>query len=106
LHILHLVLHFIIPAIIAKLAFAKHWRISYLVMMSTMLVDLDHLLANPLYALNRCSIGFHPLHEPIAIAVYGILCFVPKLRLVGIGLIIHMSLDSADCFMTNGVWYV
>lgn len=69
-------------------------------MMSTMLVDLDHLLANPIYDPNRCSIGFHPLHNPIAIAIYAILCFVPKLRLVGIGLIIHMSLDLADCFMT------
>ena len=106
MQILHLVFHFIIPAIVAKLAFAKHWHISYLVMMSTMLVDLDHLLADPMYDPNRCSIGFHPLHEPIAIAVYGILCFVPKLRLVGIGLIIHMSLDSVDCFMTNGVWYL
>ena len=75
-------------------------------MMSTMLVDLDHLLSNPIYDSNRCSIGYHPLHEPIAIAVYGILCGFPKLRLLGIGLIIHMGLDSADCFMTNGVWYL
>ncbi len=75
-------------------------------MMSTMLVDLDHLLASPIYDPSRCSIGFHPLHEPLAIVVYGILCFVPRLQLIGIGLIIHMSLDSVDCFMTTDVWYV
>jgi hypothetical protein len=75
-------------------------------MISTMLVDLDHLLASPIYDPNRCSIGFHLLHDPIAIALYGILCFVPKVRLIGIGLIIHMSLDSADCFMTSGVWFL
>ncbi len=71
-----------------------------------MLVDLDHLFADQIYDPTRCSVGFHPLHEPIAIAVYGIWCFILKLRLVGLGLLIHMSLDSIDCFMTNGVWYV
>ncbi len=77
-----------------------------MVMMSTMLVDLDHLLASPIYDPNRCSIGFHLLHDPIAIVLYGTLCFVPKLQLIGIGLIIHMSLDSVDCFITNGVFFV
>jgi len=75
-------------------------------MMSTMFVDLDHLLADPIYDPNRCSVGFHPLHNPIAIAMYGILCFAKKLRLIGIGLLIHMILDSINCFISNGVWYV
>ena len=75
-------------------------------MISMMLVDLDHLLAEPVYDPNRCSIGFHPLHELIPILVYCGFCFIKKLRYVGIGLVIHMVLDSIDCLVTNGVWYV
>ena len=62
-----------------------------------MLVDLDHLLATPICSPARCSIGFHPLHQPWLIAVYVALCFVPKTRLVGLGLSIHMALDAIDC---------
>jgi len=75
-------------------------------MMATMLVDLDHLLAAPIYDAGRCSIGFHPLHTLLPIIVYGVLCLVPKLRYVGIGLVIHMALDSIDCQLTSGVWIV
>lgn len=65
-----------------------------------MLVDIDHLLANPIYDPTRCSIGFHPLHSFIAIMIYFMLCFIPKyqyLRILALGLIIHMALDSIDC---------
>ena len=41
------------------------------------LIDIDHLLADPIYAPGRCSIGFHPLHTAPAIAVYGALA-VPR----------------------------
>jgi hypothetical protein len=36
----------------------------------TIIVDLDHLLADPIYDPNRCSIGFHPLHSYPAIVIY------------------------------------
>ena len=75
-------------------------------MAATIIVDVDHLLATLIYDPNRCSIGFHPLHEFIPIAAYFGLCFVKPLRYVGIGLVIHMALDSIDCMMTNGVWFV
>ena len=75
-------------------------------MISTMLVDLDHLLADPTYDPNRCSIGFHPLHEFIPIVFYGVIIFIKPLRFVGIGLIIHMALDSINCMTSNGIWYV
>lgn len=68
-------------------------------MIATMLVDLDHLLANPIYDPNRCSIGFHPLHSYIAIGIYLALLFIPRLRLIGVGLVIHMALDYTDCFI-------
>lgn len=71
-----------------------------------MLVDIDHLLATPIYDPTRCSIGFHPLHGFVPITLYVLLCLYPKTRVVGIGLIIHMALDSIDCSITNGVWYI
>lgn len=102
---LHIAFHFIVPAIIVALFFRKHWKIAYLILISTMLVDLDHLLATPLYDPLRCSINFHPLHHFIAIFCYFGLLFLPKTRLIGLGLLIHMGLDSIDCQVTNGIWF-
>ena len=100
----HLFLHFAVPAAVVSLLYRHRWQSAYLLMMATMMVDLDHLLANPIYDASRCSIGFHPLHQPWFISLYVILCFIPKTRIVGVGLIIHMILDSVDCQTTNGVW--
>ncbi len=74
-------------------------------MMLTMMVDLDHLLATPIYDASRCSIGFHPLHQFFPIGLYLLACFYPKTRYIGIGLVIHMALDSIDCQITNGIWF-
>ncbi len=95
--ILHIILHFIVPLAVARVAFARRWKTAWLVMVLTMAVDLDHLLSNPIYDPSRCSIGFHPLHTFPAITVYLILSAIPKTRLVGVGLIIHMALDGIDC---------
>lgn len=73
-------------------------------MMATMLVDLDHLLASPIYDPLRCSIGFHPLHSLLLIAVYCALCLYSKTRLIGLGLLLHMLLDSMDCYSNIGRW--
>ena len=67
-------------------------------MSATMLVDLDHLLANPIYDPNRCSIGFHPLHTTFPVIVYVLLTLFSKTRLLGLGLVIHMALDYIDCY--------
>ncbi len=64
----------------------------------TMIVDLDHLLANPIYDPNRCSINFHPLHSYPAILLYIIMAAFPKSRLIGLGLLLHMGVDLTDCF--------
>ena len=100
----HLVLHFVVPALVTGLFYRKIWKTAYLLLIVTMLVDIDHLFANPIYDPNRCSIGFHPLHELWFIVLYIALCFVPNTRLVGLGLSIHMVLDAIDCQVTNGVW--
>ena len=49
-------------------------------MIATMLVDIDHLLATPIYDPLRCSIGYHPLHQLLPIAGYFIAVFVKKLQ--------------------------
>ena len=102
---LHIVAHFMIPALITGIFFRQHWKRAYLLMMLTMLVDLDHLLASPIYDSMRCSIGFHPLHGLIPILIYIGFSIFPKTRIIGIGLLIHMILDSLDCQLTNGIWF-
>ncbi len=102
----HLALHFVVPAFATGVFFRSSWQKAYLLMMATMVVDVDHLLADPVYDPGRCSIGFHPLHEPLLFPLYLVLCFFPTTRFIGIGLCIHMALDSIDCQVTNGVWMV
>lgn len=103
---IHIALHFLLPALVAAVFFRRDWRRAFLVMSATMLVDIDHLLASPVYDPGRCSIGFHPLHGLLPITVYLALCFAPRLRYVGIGLVVHMALDSLTCQLNNGVWFV
>ena len=95
--IIHILLHILIPGAIARIAFPRHWQIVWLVMTITLVVDLDHMLALPVYDPYRCSLGFHPLHSAAAIGVYAATVFIPKLRLVAIGLLVHMLLDWSDC---------
>lgn len=78
------------------------FRRAWFVLVATMLVDLDHLLASPLYDPNRCSIGTHPLHTTVPIVLYVILTLFPATRLVGLGLVIHMALDAIDCAAMRG----
>ena len=66
-------------------------------MLSAMVIDLDHLLASPMYDPGRCSIGFHALHRPLPIAAYFLLAALPRTRWLGIGLLIHIALDAIDC---------
>lgn len=59
----HLALHVAVPGVIAWLGFRSRCLRAWLIMVATMLVDLDHLLAEPVYDPGRCGIGFHPLHS-------------------------------------------
>ena len=99
---IHYSLHFIFPLLIAFVFFRKDWKKVYLIMLLTMIVDLDHLIANPIYQADRCSINFHPLHTYYAIAAYIILIFFRKpLNIIGIGLLLHMLTDFIDCLLQN-----
>ncbi len=70
-------------------------------MLLTMLVDLDHLQAQPMFDACRCSIGFHPLHSYPAIALYVALLIYPKSRVIAIGLLLHMATDGIDCLFST-----
>ena len=64
-----------------------------------LLIDLDHLLADPVFDPNRCSIGFHPLHSYLALGIYTALLFPKQTRIFGIALVIHILADSVDCWL-------
>jgi len=91
-------MHFVVPGIIAYFLFKENWKKVWIIFILTMLVDLDHLLASPLFDSNRCSINFHPLHSYYAIAAYTILLIPSKTRIIAIGLLFHMLTDYIDCF--------
>ena len=98
--VVHYSLHLIFPAAIAYVLYKEQWRKVYLIFLLTMLVDLDHLFANPIFQADRCSIGFHPLHSYYAIAVY-LLMLIPKniIRIIAIGLLFHILTDLIDCLI-------
>lgn len=97
--LLHLLLHAGVPVATARLFWPKDWKRAALWMLAGWAIDLDHLLADPVYAPGRCSLGFHPLHTWPAIAVYAGLAVPRKTRWFGIGLLIHIALDGIDCLM-------
>lgn len=99
--IVHYSLHFLVPGLIAYTLWNSKWKQAWLIMIATMLVDLDHLLAQPVFAADRCSIGFHFLHSFPAMAVYAIMLFFPKLRIIAVGLLFHMLTDQIDCWLMN-----
>jgi len=98
---LHIAIHLLVPALVAIWIFPENKYRVFLILASTLLVDLDHLLASPIYDPSRCSIGFHPLHSHIAIGCYGLMLLHKKSRLVGLGLMIHMLLDVSECIVMD-----
>ena len=97
--IIHYSFHFIVPLLIAFLFFKENWKKVYLIFIATMFIDIDHLLASPIFDPERCSINFHPLHSYIAIAIYFLMVFWKKSRILGIGLLLHILADAIDCFL-------
>ena len=95
--LIHYGFHFLVPGLIAWFFFKSHWKKAWLIMLCTMLVDLDHLLATPIFDANRCGIGFHLLHSQYAILLYIVMLFHKKTRIVAIGLLWHMVTDNQDC---------
>jgi hypothetical protein len=96
---IHYSLHFIIPLLFSLYFFKGKWKKIYLIFLLSMIVDLDHLLANPIFSEGRCSINYHPLHSYIAIAFYFVGLFFKKTRILSAALLFHMLTDYIDCFL-------
>ncbi len=96
---IHYGIHFIVPIAVGILFFKENSRRAILILLSAIIIDVDHLLANPIFDPNRCSIDFHPLHSYWAIGFYVTLLFFKKSRIFGIALLLHILADLADCFL-------
>ena len=97
--VLHYGIHLLLPVIIGVLAYPGQRLKAVLILLSGLLIDLDHLLADPVFDPNRCSIGFHPLHSYLAIGIYAALLIPSRTRIFGIALMIHILADSVDCLL-------
>jgi hypothetical protein len=95
--VIHYGSHLFLPLIVALVLFQSNWKIAYLIMLTGLWIDVDHLLANPIFDPNRCSINYHPLHSYLAIFIYITLTIYKKTRLLGLGLVIHIIADTFDC---------
>ncbi|WP_345276965.1 DUF6122 family protein [Litoribaculum gwangyangense] len=89
--------HVFLPLIMALIWYYNNWKMAFLIMLAGILIDLDHLLATPIFDPNRCSIGFHPLHSSFAILFYVFLLVPKKSRPVALGLVSHIIADLVDC---------
>ena len=100
-HIIHYSFHLLVPFVLAKLFWKGNWWKAGLIMVGTIVIDLDHLLADPIFDPGRCGIGFHPLHTLWAGIAYGGLLAVPswKIRAVAIGCLWHLCTDAIDCLL-------
>ena len=95
--IAHYGCHIFLPLFVALVFFKSKWKLAFLIMISGILIDLDHLLANPIFDPNRCSINFHPLHSYWALVLYLVLIIPKNTRIIGLGLVIHLIADMVDC---------
>ncbi len=96
---LHYGIHFLLPIAIGFLFFKENRMRVILILLAAIMIDLDHLLATPVFDPQRCSINFHPLHTYWAMLIYGLFLFIKPLRIVGLGLLIHLLADWIDCLM-------
>lgn len=96
---IHYGFHFIVPIFIAYIFYNKQWKKVYFILIAGIFIDLDHILASPIFDPNRCSITFHPLHSYYAIGLYSILFFFKKTRVIGLALLLHILADTIDCFL-------
>jgi len=102
-HLVHYSLHLIAPLGLAYVFSRAEWRKNYFLMLLTMLVDIDHLWATPIFDPSRCSIGFHTFHTFYFFLCYLVLIIPKKTRWVGIGLSLHMCTDALDCWWAGNL---
>jgi hypothetical protein len=97
----HYFLHLVFPVVIAIIFFKNNWKKAYFIMLATMVVDLDHLFANPIFDPDRNSIGFHLLHTYPMIMLYflGSIFLRGNFKIISVGLFFHMIVDFQDYYL-------
>jgi hypothetical protein len=100
-HLIHYGFHLALPFVFGRLLFRDVWWKAGLLMLGTMVIDVDHLLADPVFDPARCGIGLHALHTPWAGIAYAALLAVRswKARAAGVGCLLHLGTDALDCFL-------
>lgn len=91
------------PFAFGWLLWRDNWMAAGAVIAAANLIDLDHLLADPIFDPDRCSIGFHLLHGWEAAVAYLLMLGVPKwwVRALGVGALWHLAVDWGDCAMQS-----
>jgi hypothetical protein len=100
-HTAHYGLHLLVPFLLGRLFWQDNWWKAGLIIVATMVIDLDHLAADPIYDPGRCSLGFHPLHTLWAAVFYTGMLALPawKWRAVAVGCLWHLGTDAIDCLL-------
>lgn len=99
--ILHYGGHWLVPFALGWLFWRHKWLRAGMVNATANLIDLDHLLADPTFDPNRCSIGFHLLHGWEAALLFLAMLAIPRwwARAFGVGALWHLAVDYGDCVM-------
>ena len=95
--------HFLAPFLVTALIWRSEWKRAGAAMVAANLIDLDHLLASPIFDPDRCSIGFHLLHGWEAAIAYLLMLAIPRwwVRALGLGALWHLAIDWGDCLMQH-----
>lgn len=98
--LIHYGIHLLVPIAIGLGVKTKKLQTS-IILLSGIVIDIDHLWANPIFDPDRCSIAFHPLHGYWAIGFYILLLSNRKTRLWGAAFLIHILADTTDCLLIS-----
>ncbi|AOS98386.1 hypothetical protein AUP74_03019 [Microbulbifer aggregans] len=92
-------LHLAAPIAVAWFFFRSQWKRAALIMVAANLVALDRVFFAAAETPTNCAINAYPLHTMLPISLYGAMMFLPWLpvRLLGIGLVLHMLVDALGC---------
>ena len=90
----HIPFHFILPFIVFRF---RRDRIEFTLLELANSIDFDHLLAPVTFDPARCSLTTHPLHSWEAAVFYILLCFIPRVRALGYGALLHLLVDAPNC---------
>ena len=79
----------------------KKYNLKYIILMvfSSHLIDLDHLLADPIYDPLRCSINFHFLHKWYLFPLYIVGSIFGRYKYLFWAILLHLVLDLLDCLI-------